>query len=315
MADRAVISTATRSGVPATAPTRTFNDKQVSGVVVMPSGSAWIIDGTLTVTADQPDSHDTDMMEQLDCMLYTKGRSRICEAENSPEVGSWTCDNSIAPLQWADLFEKTDSAMAYLDSSWSASAERMLCVQRPSLLFESGQVILNCPETMVKDAAAASAFEIRPSGVAHSDSYESLLNRSLRLVNHRYVLEILELVNSSLAERIRHLGRLESDWDGYGGMPIEGQSIERTAILLITASWLGGDLEEPFVAPLPDGGLEIEWEVESGVELMLVVSPDGRDVEYLLEIPSDSGIGFDATEGFLTPTGTKFGDMIALLRE
>jgi hypothetical protein len=40
---------------------------------------------------------------------------------------------------------------------------------------------------------------------------------------------------------------------------------------------------------LPDGGLDLEWELDSGAEMMLVVPPTGRDIEYLLDEPTDSG--------------------------
>jgi hypothetical protein len=91
-------------------------------------------------------------------------------------------------------------------------------------------------------------------------------------------------------ERLAKLSKLEPDWDGYGGDPPTEAAVSRTKILLREIHELtGGSLEVPFIAPLPDGGLELEWELDSGVEMMLVVPPTGRDVEYLLDEPTDSG--------------------------
>jgi hypothetical protein len=93
-----------------------------------------------------------------------------------------------------------------------------------------------------------------------------------------------------VAERLAKLSKLEPDWDGYGGSPPTEEAISRTKILLREIHGLTqGILEVPFIAPLPDGGLDLEWELDSGAEMMLVVPPTGRDIEYLLDEPTDSG--------------------------
>ncbi len=104
------------------------------------------------------------------------------------------------------------------------------------------------------------------------------------------VLTNLQGANATAAERLRKLSKLEPDWDGYGGLTPTKEAITETASLLIEIRKLThGELEEPFIAPLPDGGLELEWELPSGVEAMLVIPPSGREIRYLLDEPTDSG--------------------------
>jgi hypothetical protein len=104
------------------------------------------------------------------------------------------------------------------------------------------------------------------------------------------VLTILEGTNSIAAERLRKLSKLEPDWNGYGGLAPTEEAIAGTAGLLIEIHKLThGRLESPFIAPLPDGGLELEWELASGVEVMLVIPPTGRDIRYLLDEPTTLG--------------------------
>jgi hypothetical protein len=100
----------------------------------------------------------------------------------------------------------------------------------------------------------------------------------------------LRVANPRAAERIRKLRTLEPDWDGYGGSPPTEEAVKATAVLLLEAHILTqGLLESPFIAPLPEGGLELEWELDSGAELMLVIPPTGTDIRYLLDEPASSG--------------------------
>jgi hypothetical protein len=119
-----------------------------------------------------------------------------------------------------------------------------------------------------------------------------------------HVLATLQATNPEAVEKIRKLGDLELDWDGYGGIPPTEEAVKATAWLLLeTYNLTQGQLKNPFIAPLPEGGLELEWELDSGVELMLVIPPTGTDIEYLLEEPKGSG-DVNESEGIVPKDAT-----------
>lgn len=92
-----------------------------------------------------------------------------------------------------------------------------------------------------------------------------------------------ELIAPEALERIEHLKNLASDWDGHGGLPVNNAAAQSATQLLLKIHVLTmGNLNLPFIAPLPDGGLILEWIQDSGKELTLEVSADGNRVEYLL---------------------------------
>ena len=118
------------------------------------------------------------------------------------------------------------------------------------------------------------------------------------------VLATLQDTNPEAVEKIRKLRDLELDWDGYGGIPPTEEAVKATARLLLeTYKLTQGQLENPFIAPLPEGGLELEWELDSSVELMLVIPPTGTDIEYLLEDPKGSG-DVNESEGIVPKDAT-----------
>ena len=120
----------------------------------------------------------------------------------------------------------------------------------------------------------------------------------------------LEATNLPVTERLKDLSRLELNWDGYGGRSPTREAIAKTSgLLLAIQGLLRVGIADPFIVPLPDGGIELDWTLDSGVELMLVISPGGGDVEYLLELPSDSAGEFVASEGFL-PEDIRLSDLI-----
>ena len=103
-------------------------------------------------------------------------------------------------------------------------------------------------------------------------------------------LATLQAANPEAVERIRKLTNLGPDWDGYGGKTPTEQAVKATVELLLKTHRLTqGSLESPFIAPLPEGGLELEWELDSGAELMLVIPPTGTNIRYLLDEPTSSG--------------------------
>ncbi len=96
-------------------------------------------------------------------------------------------------------------------------------------------------------------------------------------------LEASALLNPGWAQRLDRLRKLEVDWDGYGAPVISQDSINECVKLLVQVNQISEpQSKQPFIAPLSDGGLELEWETSHGNELMIVVHPGGAPVEYLL---------------------------------
>jgi len=83
------------------------------------------------------------------------------------------------------------------------------------------------------------------------------------------------------AQRLKEFSQLTEGWDSYGARPISGTAIERAKAVILDAVSEQIGLPEPFVAPTSAGGVGLEWEVESGKELLLEISPAG-ELSYLL---------------------------------
>ena len=95
-------------------------------------------------------------------------------------------------------------------------------------------------------------------------------------------LERLDYTGPQHAERLRLLSNLEANWDGYGANVITETAVDRCAKLLNNLlSESEQHCEGLFIAPLADGGIELEWEWDSGNELMLVIPPTAQPLEYL----------------------------------
>ena len=117
----------------------------------------------------------------------------------------------------------------------------------------------------------------------------SSVSREPQGASTNQVLTTLQATNPEAVKRIRKLTSLRADWDGYGGDPPTEEAVREAAELLLEIHNLTqGLLVNPFIAPLPDGGLELEWDLDSGAELMLVIMPTGTDIKYLLDEPSNS---------------------------
>ena len=158
----------------------------------------------------------------------------------------------------------------------------------------------------------------RGAGEAFAERTEPTIGLLLERLSHRHfsvvgetkdastnhVLATLQATNPEAVEKIRKLRDLEPDWDGYGGIPPTEEAVKATAgLLLETYKLTQGQLENPFIAPLPEGGLELEWELDSSVELMLVIPPTGTDIEYLLEELKGSG-DVNESEGIVPKDAT-----------
>ena len=95
--------------------------------------------------------------------------------------------------------------------------------------------------------------------------------------------DVLTRTRPEWIHRINQLSKLESNWDGYEADVISAVAIVKCyGILAEVSNFPSEFLQNLFIAPLADGGLEIEWEFPSGNELMIVIPPEGSPVRFLL---------------------------------
>ncbi len=89
--------------------------------------------------------------------------------------------------------------------------------------------------------------------------------------------------------RLRELRELELGWDGCDGVPIPEEVIGTTERVLIEfRDLVVSQFGNPYISPLSDGGVDLEWESVSGAELLLTIhSPEA--ITYLLDIPTGDG--------------------------
>ena len=89
---------------------------------------------------------------------------------------------------------------------------------------------------------------------------------------------------------LNRLSNLEADWDGFGAETMSEPAVTECRRLLGEISQ-HPDQPAPqlFIAPLPDGGLELEWDGTSGSELMVVIPPEGTPARFLLTTLNESG--------------------------
>ena len=74
---------------------------------------------------------------------------------------------------------------------------------------------------------------------------------------------------------IKTLAKLKPDWDSYGGAPPTEAAIKTTSILaMITALAQILAPHSPAVVPSPDGGMQLEWDVD-GAALEIYIDPEG----------------------------------------
>jgi hypothetical protein len=88
------------------------------------------------------------------------------------------------------------------------------------------------------------------------------------------------LISKAVADRLAHLAALGDNWDSFGSPPVTAAAlalarrvIERGVSILEEAGSVSPD---PYhVAPIPGGGVQIEWRIEDrGLEVDVL--PDGR---------------------------------------
>lgn len=121
------------------------------------------------------------------------------------------------------------------------------------------------------------------------------IEQALRMDLVRNMADGLDL---SLSRRLIEISSLSPGWDGYSAPQVSIDIIDRATQLLLVIMIIGrGRFPLPFVAPLPDGGLELEWETETGKELILVLSPERPGIEFLFNQGSFEETGVTDGQG------------------
>ena len=112
-------------------------------------------------------------------------------------------------------------------------------------------------------------------------------------------------VRAKMAQELDKLLTLEANWDSYGGAPPSRASIAAAHKLLETVErrFRGavGDRACPYdVAPIPRGGVQIEWRGDE-LHLEVEVGPDG-DLSYLLKKLRPTGREYEEAHNVSWPT-------------
>ncbi len=89
---------------------------------------------------------------------------------------------------------------------------------------------------------------------------------------------------------------LKEDWDSYGGIPITPEAITTAKQIIADA----GKCIDAEVGPLPNGGIDIEWEIGDRA-LLIEVSPSGGVCGWALQ------------QGHTYTNGTYVGDVEHLI--
>ena len=159
----------------------------------------------------------------------------------------------------------------------------------------------SCQITLAPGPSDMFDFQDRPDMWSLDHSQEFSWEGPIVISPEPSNLKDLEEVNPSAASRLMLLSQLDNGWDGYGGNSPTQEAIRNTAsLLLVMKGLVREELRNPFIVPLPDGGVELDWTTDSGVELMIVMPPEGGDAEYLLETPTETYGEFESLEGLLT---------------
>ncbi len=109
------------------------------------------------------------------------------------------------------------------------------------------------------------------------------------------VLDTPRISLQPTVQRIAELADLGPDWDSYGAEPLTAKAlIEAVRLTTRMAERFASAAEQRalpwMVAPLADGGVQIEWRGASGA-LEVEISPEGQ-FGYLLETGHGSTISY-----------------------
>jgi len=95
-----------------------------------------------------------------------------------------------------------------------------------------------------------------------------------------------QLSLAPIFERLKELAQLKADWDSYGAEPVSSVALVATFELLdAVKERLSRKVRESlpqFIAPLADGGLQLEWKGQRG-DIEVKIDPIGNFSYVLLE--------------------------------
>lgn len=106
-------------------------------------------------------------------------------------------------------------------------------------------------------------------------------NQKYRL--NQYIIPRSKISLTSIFERLKELAQLEADWDSYSAKAISSVALVRAfEVIESVKDRFKTKVKEPlpqFIAPLADGGLQLEWNGQQG-EIEIEIYPD-RDLGYV----------------------------------
>lgn len=107
-------------------------------------------------------------------------------------------------------------------------------------------------------------------------------------LRERQTAPLPEAVEADLSR----LAQLPDNWDGAGTAALNESTINRTRLLLGLVFIYGGEhLPFPFLSSAHDGSVILEWETETGNELIIdVPSSPAAPIRFLLVEPTMSGV-------------------------
>ena len=108
------------------------------------------------------------------------------------------------------------------------------------------------------------------------------------------LVAFLKAANPGLGARLEDLLALPTDWDGEGAVGPTIAAGEKAVELLLHAE--DAAAAASFIAPLPDGGLQIEWGPVANQKLVVAVDPAGNQVDFVY---IDERGALEGTEGRL----------------
>jgi len=98
--------------------------------------------------------------------------------------------------------------------------------------------------------------------------------------------------------RIAEMSSLPANWDGEGADPLSSRAVAEAAVLIAAVAERGADAGHsrvPFTsAPLPDGGLQVEW-LGPTSRIDVEVGPSG-EFSYLIKHGSGSTASYEEAD-------------------